>query len=214
MGRHDHRISLQTMRDLITITGTGAVVVRVHGVDPDDAESFAGRTYTAGPGASIAAVRDALVTELAAEPGITPTANGAAGVRVDGTSGRRRFHIVVVSGPATSTTELEALVETVYVPSEITVRVQVEAATQRPSGHARQYASRLIASLGDRSTLRDLRAAGLFWRRAAPPQDLTALVGDRQVSRVSQDFFFALNAAFDVQVPWVRTATASGTATA
>lgn len=210
----DHRMSLQTMRDLVTITGTGAVTIRVHGIDPDDAESFAGRTYTAGPGASIDAVRDELVAALAAEAGIVASADGDAGVRVDGTSGRRRFHLVVVSGPATTTTQLEALVDTVYTPSEITVRVQIEAATQRPSGHARHYASRLIGSLGDRTTLRDLRASGLFWMRAAPPQDLTALVGDRHVSRVSTDFFFGINAAHDVQVGWVRTANVTGTVTA
>lgn len=212
--QHDHRHSVQTMRDVITITGTAAVTVRVHGIDPDDAESFAGREYTAGPGASIAAVRDALVTALSAEPDLAVSASGADGVQVDGTTGRRRFHLVVESGPAARATTREAIVDTVYSPDEITVRVQIEAATHRPSGHARQFASRLIGSLGDRTALRDLRASGLFYRRVAAPQDLTALVGDRHVSRVAVDCIFAINSAHDVQIPWVRTAAATGTATA
>lgn len=214
LGLHEPRHSPQTMRDLLTITGTAAVSVTVHGIDPDDAESFAGRTYTAGPALSITAVRDALLAALAAEPGVTCTTSGTSAIQVDGSAPRRRFHMVVASGPATRVTQLEAAVETVYQPQEITVRVQVEAATRRPDGHARGLMSRVTASLGDRSVLRELRAGGCFYKRTFAPVDLTALIADRHVSRVAQDFHFALNSAFDRQVEWVRTAGVSGTVAA
>lgn len=214
LGQHEPRPSTQLMRDLLTVTGPAAVVVRVHGIDPDDAESFAGRTYTSGPTLSATATRDALLAALAAEPDLTLASSGAAAIQVDGTAARGRFHLVVVSGPASNVTQREPLVETVYQPQEITVRVQVEAATRQPSGHARGLMSRVLASLGDRSVLRELRAGGCFYKRTFAPVDLTALIADRHVSRVSQEFHFAINSAFDRQVPWVRTAGVSGTVAA
>lgn len=213
-GQHERRQQPQTMRDRIDVTGLGSITVRVHGIDPDDVESFNGRLYTVGPSVDVAANRDALAAALAGEPDIGVSTPSAGVVQVDGTSSRRRFHLVVVSGPAARVTEREALLETVVLANEITVRVQIETASVRPGAHARGYMARVCAALGDRTILRDLRANRLFYRRAAGLIDLTGIVATQHCSRVAQDFFFALPTSFDSQVPWVRTAAVSGSVTA
>jgi hypothetical protein len=213
-GQHERRQTPQLMRDVVTVTGTGAIAVRVYGIDPDDVESYTGRLYSVGPSVDIAANRDALAAALAAEPDIAVTTPSAGVVQVDGTSSRRRFHLVVESGPAERVTERDALLETVVLANEITVRVQIETASVRPGQHARGFMATVCAALGDRTILRDLRANRLFYRRSAAPIDLTGLVATHHCSRYAQDFFFALPTSFDTQVPWVRTAGVTGSLSA
>lgn len=210
LARPENRRTSQIMRDRITVAAAAVQTyeVRVFEADGEDEEGEL-YTYDAQLADDAEAIRDGLVLALAGSGlVIANDPDDVASLLIDGTAARPHFHTEVQ--PALSIvreTVREAVLETSYTPCEITVRVQVETDSQRPTEHARSYLARLHASLGLRSTRSILRDAHVAFFRAFPPLDLSP----DQTSRMAQDFHFGVGAQADENVPWVRTATVTGT---
>lgn len=211
--RLESRRTSQIMRDRIRVATAAVQTYSVTIFEADGAdEEGVEYSYVAQVGDDAEAIRDGLVAELAdSDLTIADDPDDDAALLIDGTSERPHFHTVVSPSPALArTTVREAILETAYFPSELTVRVQVETNSQLPDGHARAYLSRCENGLGLRSIRQLRQTAGLAFHRAFAMQDLTALIGSKHVSRMAQDFHFGVASHADENVPWVRTATATG----
>jgi|GEM_PF-2286819 len=211
LGLPESRRSSQVMQDRLTVleAGFSSYDVRIFDAMAQDDE---GTPYTVepAPGATPTEIRDAMRATLNSS-GLTiandPESDAA--LLVDGVAGREHFHVEVSEGLQRETLR-EAILDTVILPRELTLRVQVETDSQLPDEHARGYADRLEVSLGFRVTRATLRAGGVVGTRSAAPNDITALIGDAHASRVAQDFFFGLTGTAAANVPWVRTAQVTG----
>lgn len=209
LGRPESRRTSQVMQDRVTVLDAGfsAYEARIFEAMEHDEEGTL-YTYEPGPGESLTDIRNGLRGQMAAS-GYALADEDDAALLVDGVAGREHFHLEVGEGLQRETVR-EAVLETVVLPSELTLRVQVESDSQLPTEHARDLSSRLPVSLGLSSILAALREGGLVWLRNESPQDLSRLVGSAHTSRVSQDFQFGVTASASANVPWVRTAQATG----
>jgi hypothetical protein len=178
---------------------------------PDD-DSGTPYTYEADGDDTFASIRDGLVALLADEPDLVITPDGTNALIIAGTEDRPRFHSVAADpSRLDKTIPADAIRETTYQPAEITVQLTIETASQLPASHARAYLTDAAMALGDGVVLEALRAGHVHYRRTLSPVDLSQVVNDRHVSRMAQDFVFGVGLQASRDVPWARTATATGT---
>jgi hypothetical protein len=227
----ENRRDTQTMVERVTVAAVtaGEYLVRVYNADAsqdafEDTPTFEAGVIVDGT-ESIEEVRDALIeaiddedTALVLTP-VTPAEDEDPDNAFDitGATGFRHFHLEVESpsNALTHATRTDALLETSFVPGELTVRVQVETDSQRPTLHARYWASRCEPALGLAwGPIPDaLRDGGFAFRKAFGIIDLSGLMGAQNVSRTAQDFIFSVGSQISQAVPWIRRATHSGAIT-
>ncbi len=207
----ERRRCSQVMQDRLTVleAGFSSYDVRIFEAMAEDDE---GTPYSYEPsgGDGIAEIREGLRLALVTSGlAVSEDPESDDALLLDGVAGREHFHTEVLEGLQRETVR-EAMLDTVVLPRELTLRVQVETGSQLPNEHARGFVDRLDVSVGFGSVRSALAVGGVVHLRSASPNDITALVGDAHASRVAQDFFFGLTGVAAANVPWVRTAQVAG----
>lgn len=202
---HERRHDAQIMIDLITIV---TAAEQTYTVTVDDVA----HPYAAGPSDTAEDIRDALLALLGALADITVETVSTNQIRLTGSSARPDFHTTVLPAvDITRVTSTESILTTVYVPAEITVRVQAFTDDVTPAGHARDLIAKCLIALGQEATGAALRAKCVSFQRVLTTQDLTQIVAGENESRFMMDAAFAVTMQVSEDTPWIRTADAAPT---
>lgn len=164
------------------------------GHDPLGTDTGELYSYTAQIGDDVDAIRDALVSLVNAEGWPTAVADaeneGALLVAGDIDTSRRRFTLEPSAG-ITVVNLFDGHGVLTRQDTEITFRLQVETDSQQAGATGRALLSRARADLNTRTRSDRLRDAGLVFRRAGTPLDVSAVLNAAYAHRGSQDFTFA-----------------------
>lgn len=176
------------------------------GVDALSAQAPTLYSYTALEGDDVDAIRDALIGQIEGDAWPNVRAEVAAGsmLLIGNTTGSRRRFTLEPSADVTVANLYDGHGIMTRQDSEVTFRVQAETDDGSAAANGRALLSRARAELNTRSRSDTLRVAGLVFRRAGAPLDVSFVANGAYAHRGSQDYIFAIRTEVNERRQYAR----------